>query len=224
MEGKTDRTAKKRAKMEWKGFLGFGSYAWMALLLFAIDIATKWVVQTTLKTDTLVYTDGIRMIDGFWYVVLSHNTFAAFGNWFNIDASNEALVIGVRIVLILISWLMSAVIIWYWGTRLSKKDKLMNAIMALLFAGAVGNLIDRTFYWKATVGFDGVIDFMCFYLLGTDRAPFAIFNVADSCLTIGIVMLIVTILVRDVRKGNKETAEEQRKEQLGDEPKDPENR
>lgn len=198
-------------KVFWKDFLPFASFSWLALVLFVFDIVSKWIIQLNLKTDGT----SVTVIKDFWYLTLTHNTFAAFGNWFSIDEGNTASVVSVRIVLILISWIMSAVILYYWGSRLDKKDKLMNAIMALLFSGAIGNLIDRTFYWQGTVGFDGVIDFMCFYLLGPTKAPFAIFNVADACLTIGILMLIVVLLVRDIKQGNKETAEEQKKEQLG---------
>ena len=92
--------------------------------------------------------------------------------------------------------------------------------MALLFAGAVGNLIDRTFYWSGTTGFDGVIDFMCFYLQGPTNNPFAIFNVADASLSIGIVMLIIVLLVRDIKKEKGQTAQEQKKEQLDNGSKD----
>ena len=215
MEEKKAVTPEK-SKIDWKGFLSFKSFAWLGIVLFAFDLITKWVIQGTLKTDGT----SVSVIDGFWYLTLTHNTFAAFGNFFSIDEGNTALIVAVRILLIVVSWGMSIVIVWYWGTRLKKKDALLNAIMALLFAGAVGNLIDRTFYWSQTVGFDGVIDFMCFYLRGTANEPFAIFNVADACLSIGIAMLIVVIVIRDYFKNKNETAAEQKKEQLGDDPKD----
>src|SRR5574344_1465104 len=186
----------RRFHIDWKGFLKFGSFAWLGVLLFVFDIASKWIVQLNLKNDG----NSVAVIKNFWYISLTHNTFAAFGNWFSIDESNTALIITIRIALILISWVMSAVIVYYWSKLLKTNDKLLNAVMALLFAGAFGNLIDRTFYWQGTVGFDGVIDFMCFYLRGPTKAPFAIFNVADACLTIGILMLIVVLLVRDIKQ------------------------
>ena len=215
MEEKKAETPEK-SKIDWKGFLSFKSFAWLALVLFAFDLITKWVIQGTLKTDGA----SVPVIDGFWYLTLTHNTFAAFGNLFSIDEGNTSLIIAVRILLIAISWGMSIAIAWYWGTRLKKKDYLLNAILALLFAGAIGNLIDRTFYWTGTVGFDGVIDFMCFYLSGTGNEPFAIFNVADACLSVGIALLIVVIIIRDFLKNKHETAAEQEKEQLGDGTKD----
>jgi signal peptidase II len=212
----TPKEETKKPQIAWKSFLSWTSFAWMALVVFIIDIVTKWVMQLTLKTDGA----SVAVIKDFWYFTLTHNTFAAFGNWFNIDESNTGVVVTVRIILIIISWAMSGVILWYWGTRLNKKDKLLNAIMALLFAGAVGNLIDRTFYWNGTTGFNGVIDFMCFYLQGPTNKPFAIFNVADASLSIGIVMLVIVLLVRDVKKDKGETPEEQKKEQLDNGSKD----
>ena len=78
----------------------------------------------------------------------------------------------------------------------------------LLASGAIGNLIDRAFYWVPITGFDGVIDFIQFYLGGGPSQgtsfinPFATFNLADSYLTIGIIYLIV-LMVLDSIKENK---------------------
>ena len=75
----------------------------------------------------------------------------------------------------------------------------------LLASGAIGNLIDRAFYWNAITGFDGVIDFLQFYLGGGPGAavtwvnPFADFNFADAYLTVGVVMLIVLFIVDFVK-------------------------
>jgi signal peptidase II len=203
-----------------KFFLSWQSFAWMALFFFLFDLISKWVVQTSLKTEGTTVT----IIKNFWYVTLTHNNYAAFGGWFG--NPSDAGKVAIRIVLILISWAMSAAIAYYWMFKTKREDKMMNAILSLLFAGAFGNLIDRTFYWNGTVGFNGVIDFMEFYLGGGPSMnqngfnPFAIFNVADACLSVGVVMLVVLILVRDIKKEKGKTAEEQRKEQLGDEPKD----
>jgi signal peptidase II len=196
-------------KYAWTWSFFFTSFLWLALLLFVIDIASKWAVQLNLSEG-----QQVALIPNFFYITLVHNTGAAF----SFGAGAEAM----RYVYIVISWVMSIAIAYYWYGYLAKKDRLMNAIFALLFAGAFGNLIDRTFYFPGVVGFDGVIDFLEFYLGGGPSAPnsgvnpFAIFNVADSCLTIGVIMALVVLLVRAIKNDLKKTPEEERKEQLGE--------
>jgi lipoprotein signal peptidase len=47
----TPKEETKKPKIAWKSFLSWASFAWMALIVFIIDIVTKWVMQLTLKTD-----------------------------------------------------------------------------------------------------------------------------------------------------------------------------
>jgi signal peptidase II len=209
-EKPTENQGNSKALATLKKAIWWRNYAWLALILFLIDIISKWVVEKNIALG-----DKVTVIPNFFYFEKTYNTYAAFGDWFGTPSAGGQ--IAIRVVLILISWVMSGVIAYYWFKRLDKKDYLMSAILMTLFAGAFGNLIDRTFYWTATVGFDGVIDFLAFVFWGH---PFAIFNVADSCLTIGIIMLIVVLLVRDVKSHKGETASDQKKEQIGDEPKD----
>jgi signal peptidase II len=160
--------------------------------MFLLDLISKWVVQATC-------TPGVKnaIIPNFLYVTLSYNTKIAFSLGFDN--------IGGRILNILISLIMSGVIIAYFVVARDKLHPFMKAILALLGAGAVGNLIDRAFYWSATTGFDGVIDFIQFYLGGGPEAttsgvnPFATFNWADSCLTIGVILFIVYLIMDAVK-------------------------
>ena len=64
-----------------------------------------------------------------------------------------------------------------------------------MIAGAFGNLIDRAFYWPKTTGFDGVIDWIIFKFGSWE---FAMFNIADSCLVIGIIVVIVKMVVDEI--------------------------
>ena len=143
----------------------------------------------------------VTVIPNFFYLTKSYNTGAAFSlgaNWG----------VGGRILGIAISVLMSGAILWYWIVNNKKIHNLERVCLMLLSSGAVGNLIDRAFYWEGTTGFNGVIDFLQFYLGGGPSAPnsafnpFATFNVADACLTIGVVLLIVALVI-DAIKNNK---------------------
>ena len=175
----------------------------IALLLVVLDQASKWIANCNLTVG-----QPVALIPNFLYASLSYNTKVAF-SW-GIDG------IGGRILNISISLVMSVVIGIYWAFHHKKFKKVEKIIALLLFAGAVGNLIDRAFYWQGIVGFDGVIDFIQFYLGGGPNAspnffnPFATFNFADSYLTIGIIMLLVFIIVDMVKNGDKSLQEDPR--------------
>ena len=170
-------------------------------MLFLLDLISKWVVENCLEVGQMV-----TVIPNFFYLTKSYNTGAAFSlgaNWG----------VGGRILGIAISVLMSGAILWYWIVNNKKIHNLERVCLMLLSSGAVGNLIDRAFYWEGTTGFNGVIDFLQFYLGGGPSAPnsalnpFATFNVADACLTIGVVLLIVALVI-DAIKNNKNDPKE----------------
>ncbi len=72
-----------------------------------------------------------------------------------------------------------------------KKDyKFLRYALVLIIAGTIGNYIDRLAY-------NGVVDFISF-IFGTYHFP--IFNLADSYMTIGIIMMIVHFLFLDDNK------------------------
>ena len=75
----------------------------------------------------------------------------------------------------------------------SKNNEAFNRVCYLLIiGGAIGNLIDRL-----TLGY--VIDFLDFYIFEYD---FPVFNIADSFLTIGCILLIISILLESKRGKN----------------------
>ena len=168
-----------------------------ALLLFGIDLLTKWLAEIFLVEGELN-----AIIPNFLYFTKSYNTAVAFSL-----GSSLPMPVG-RAINITISVVMSVAILWYWILNDDRFNNFQRSIAMLLAAGAVGNLIDRAFYWEAITGFDGVIDFIQFYLGGGPSAPnnfvnpFATFNLADSYLTIGMIMLIV-LMVIDMIKESK---------------------
>lgn len=168
-----------------------------ALLLVGIDLLTKWLAEIFLVKGELN-----AIIPNFLYFTKSYNTAVAFSL-----GSSLPMPVG-RAINITISVVMSVAILWYWILNDDRFNNFQRSIAMLLAAGAVGNLIDRAFYWEAITGFDGVIDFIQFYLGGGPSAPnnfvnpFATFNLADSYLTIGMIMLIV-LMVIDMIKESK---------------------
>ncbi len=189
-------------KIKWTKALFFSSFLWLGILIILLDQGTKWAAELTL-------TEGkpVEVIKNFFYLSLSHNTGAAW----SIGAGN---IIG-RIIFIIISVVMSLAFYFLWRGNVEKETKTMNAAYMLVFGGAVGNLIDRAFYFfPVGEGPYGVIDFLQFYLKGGPSAPsdkflnpFPSFNVADSALVVGIIMLAVIMIIRSIKESKKKDEE-----------------
>lgn len=175
-------------KWSWPFF--FKSLFWLAILLFILDIASKWLVVNLVGTkgpDGLVHGGTVSVIDGFFNIHLVFNEGMAFG----LGDGNLAF----RILFIIISILAVIIIPYFWYKHLDKKSVLLNLVFSLCWSGALGNLIDRAFYFKEIVGFSGVVDFFEFYIFGPNSQPFAVFNIADACLTIGLVLAVIYLLI-----------------------------
>jgi len=183
----------KKFQWTWKSF--FFSYLWLAVLLWILDLSSKWIMVNASRQFN---TDSFAVIPNFFYLYLTFNTGSSFG-----FGSSDS---WARYIFIIISWVASAAILYYWIKYLPKKDAWIDSVFALCLTGAFGNAIDRTFYWNATVGFSGVVDFFEFYIFGPDKQPFAIFNVADASLCVGIGLLVLVEIVRTIRFPKKGVA------------------
>jgi signal peptidase II len=79
-----------------------------------------------------------------------------------------------------------AVVVWlYWRLR-NSPSVLIKVIFGLIIGGAIGNLVDRL-----RLGY--VVDFVHFQIPAIGFS-FAVFNVADSSITVGVILLIVVLL------------------------------
>lgn len=143
----------------------------VVILLVAIDQLSKYLVLTGLKpVGTMTFIDGFLQ---FRYV---ENTGAAFSM-----LSNNTTFLSVITSLIMIAILT----VLFTGKI---KDKLQCAALIIVVAGGIGNLIDRV-----ARGF--VVDFIEFTFV-----DYAVFNVADIFVTIGAVLLVISIIVEIVRE------------------------
>ena len=103
-----------------------------------------------------------------------HNTGAAF----SIFASDSG---WQRWPLTLISAGVGTTLIGWLVRNAAKSPVLLNTAFAMIAGGAIGNLIDRL-----NLGY--VVDFILFHI-GQWRYP--AFNVADSCITIGLILFLI---------------------------------
>ncbi len=138
----------------------------LALLVLALDQATKlWAA------GTLDYGMPVTVLP-FFNLTLVHNTGAAFS--FLADAGGWQ-----RIFFIVVSGVVSLVLVaWLW--RLPRDARLLGIALALVLGGAVGNLVDR-------IAYGYVIDFLDFHATGWHWPAF---NVADSAISCGVVLLL----------------------------------
>ena len=68
-------------------------------------------------------------------------------------------------------------IIFYYFDRIKEKEKLLQVLVGFILGGTIGNLIDR-------VAYSYVIDFLDFRI-------WPVFNLADSFVCIGVIVLII---------------------------------
>lgn len=138
---------------------------WAAGLGFILDRITKaWVVTAFNLTNP---PESVPLWPGVFHFTYVTNTGAAFSLFANDGAWLRWLSLGVSLAL------MVAAI---WGPRFSRWEQWGYG---LLLAGALGNGLDR--FWTGEV-----VDFLDFRLIN-----FPIFNVADICINLGMVCLIV---------------------------------
>ncbi len=133
------------------------------ILLVGADQLLKQLVMNTLSGPA-----SITIIENFFYIVHRRNTGAAWS--FLAEASWGIIVLSV------LSGVASLVLLIL---TLRLKKARYKATLALMTAGAVGNLIDR-------VRFGSVTDFLDFHF---GSYIFPTFNVADMCLVIGTILL-----------------------------------
>lgn len=175
----------------------FKTFIWLMVLLFVIDIVTKWVVFNHFGKEVMLSgidkdNGGIQIIKNFIYIGGAINPYAAYSfHLFSNELAN-------RIAYASISVIMTGAFIVFYVIKYKSLKTIEKLSLALMIAGGFGNLIDRVFYWNSTVGFSGVIDWIQFYIGG--NPIFGSFNIADSCLVVGIIILIIDIIVEEVKE------------------------
>ena len=149
----------------------FKTVQWLLLsvLILVLDQATKFVV-----VRHMVESQAIE-VTSFFNLVLVYNPGAAFSFLASHSGWQRTLFTGIAVVASL--WIIYLL-------HRYPQQRLFAFSLALILAGAVGNLIDRI-----TVG--AVIDFLDFHAFGYHWPAF---NVADSAITCGAVLLVYDAL------------------------------
>jgi signal peptidase II len=150
----------------------FAPYLGLLGAVVVLDQVTKALLVRSLPLH-----DFVPIIDGFLSLSHVHNRGAAFGVLSDASLPYQP---------VLLSGLSLAALlaIVYYFVRLPPSARLPRVALALVLGGAIGNLIDR-------IRLGHVVDFIHVYWR---EHAWPDFNVADSAITIGVVLLILDIL------------------------------
>ncbi|RQM96791.1 signal peptidase II [Staphylococcus warneri] len=146
----------------------------IAFLIIVIDQVTKWIIASSMKIG-----DSYEVIPNFLNITSHRNNGAAWG-----ILSGKMFFFYIITVIILIVLVLFFI-------KEAQYNLFMQLAISLLFAGALGNFIDRLLNGE-------VVDFIDTNIFGYD---FPIFNVADSSLTIGVILVIIALLKDTTNKG-----------------------
>ena len=144
----------------------------VAIVTLIIDQITKKVITATMNIG-----DSYEVIPHFLNITSHRNNGAAWG------------ILSGKMGFFYIITLIILVVLIIFYIKETKYNVFMQVAISLLFAGALGNFIDRLFNGE-------VVDFIDTNIFGYD---FPIFNVADSSLTIGVIFVIIA-LIKDATK------------------------
>lgn len=144
----------------------------IAALVVLLDRGTKWLVASRITLN-----DSIIVLPGFFRLTHVQNTGAAFGLF--ADSSSEWKV-SILVVFSLLALVVVSALLW----KNSHSMTITGVGLSLILGGAVGNLWDRLISGH-------VVDFFDFYL-GSYHWP--AFNVADSAIVVGALLLVSEIL------------------------------
>jgi len=171
-------------------------WLWLVGILILADQITKLMIVDSFELYQ-------RMnIWPFFDLVRLHNTGAAFslfaeaGGW-------------QRWFFTILAFVVSVVILWWQWTLPKARHRVLSLGLALVLAGALGNVIDRVMY-----GY--VVDFLLFYV---GEYSFPAFNVADSAISCGVVLVMYDHLFLEKRRGGRRASDnEARNRRASDNP------
>lgn len=149
-------------------------YYIIAFIVIVIDQLSKWFIVKTME-----FGEQITVIQDFFYITSHRNKGAAWG-----------ILQGQMMFFYIVTGVVVVGIIFYMQ-KYAKESKMLAISLSFVLGGALGNFIDRLFRKE-------VVDFFDFVIFNYD---FPIFNVADSALVIGVILIIIATIVDESKKG-----------------------
>jgi signal peptidase II len=145
----------------------------MAGIIIGIDQWTKMLVRSKLEFGA-IWAPWDWLLP-YARIVHWNNSGAAFG-----------ILQGQSLLFTILAFLVTGVIIYYFP-RVSSRDWTLRMAMGLQLGGAVGNLVDRLTMKGHVTDFISV-------------GSFAVFNVADASITVGVVILLIGVWIKELQE------------------------
>ncbi len=161
-----------------KNLKDYGLLFGVAAVIVAIDQWTKYLVQTNIP------------FEGVWAPWDWLLPYARIVHWSNTGAAFGMLQ-GYALIFTVLAFIVSGLIIYYFP-KISPSDWPLRLALCLQLGGALGNLVDRLMHGGQVTDFISV-------------GNFAVFNVADSCITVGVIVLLVGFWIKDLQQKKKVT-------------------
>jgi signal peptidase II len=164
----------------------------MYLLLAPLLITADQMTKVWIKQRFTLGGEGLELGLGFSLTYVRNNG-AAFGVLRDFSLPFGSGVLDGTQLLGFLSGLIATALLVYLVVRAPTLRPLQSVALTLIFSGAVGNMIDRL-----RLGY--VVDFVHFQI---GRFDFPVFNLADSCVVVGAVLLLLYELIPDQKKPDR---------------------
>ena len=166
------------------------SYIWLFIIFLVVDIVTKQCVARNMKPgDSITLIPSAKAGTPFLAISYVINTNAAFSFGIGEATAN-------RIFYSIVAGLGFCLIVGFFIWKYKKLHAVVKASLMLIATGAIGNMIDRVFYSPTFLhsAENGVVDWIDFAVIW----PFT-FNIADSCVVIGVFMMVIFLIIDEVK-------------------------
>lgn len=143
----------------------FAGWLGLSALIVAVDQIVKWIILSTLSHGQMI------PVTDFFQLVLVFNPGAAFS--FLADQPGWQRWFFITLALVICGWLVSML-------RQHQQERALPLAFSMIIGGAIGNVIDRFMH-------GAVVDFLYFHI---GRFGWPAFNVADSAITLGVILML----------------------------------
>lgn len=157
----------------------------MTLLVAAVLVVLDQLAKVWAVSNLVLDAQGITVIPGALFLSYVRNTGAAFGLLRGVDLTVGPVHVDGTFLLGLLSLAVSLWLVRHLARHARTHDAWTRAALTLILAGAVGNMIDRF-----RLGY--VIDYVNVHI---GWFNFPVFNLADACISVGAVLLIIATLL-----------------------------